>query len=89
VRHLEHDIPLTAAEEDRIRRKKALEEAAKVRKIYEELVLKKSSEPIVQIGSIDDILTAVPGATVKRNEPEKGSGAVKVGHSEAATVAGG
>ena len=31
VRHLEHDIPLTAAEEDRVRRKKAFEEAAKVR----------------------------------------------------------
>jgi len=88
VRHLEHDIPLTAAEEDRIRRKKAFEEAAKVRKIYEELVLKKSSEPIVQIGSIDDILTAVPGATVKRIEPANGNGAVKVDHSEAATVAG-
>jgi 7,8-dihydro-6-hydroxymethylpterin dimethyltransferase len=88
VRHLDHDIPLTAAEEDRIRRKKAFEEAAKVRKIYEELVLKKSSEPIVQIGSIDDILTAVPGATVKREEPANGSGAVQVGHSETATVAG-
>ena len=50
VRHLEHDIPLTAAEEDRIRRKKAFEEAAKVRKIYEELVLKKKSEPLMQIG---------------------------------------
>jgi 7,8-dihydro-6-hydroxymethylpterin dimethyltransferase len=88
VRHLDHDIPLTAAEEDRIRRKKAFEEAAKVRKIYEELVLKKSSEPIVQIGSIDDILTAVPGAAVKREEPANGSGAVQVGHSETATVAG-
>ena len=51
VRHLEHDIPQTAAEEDRIRRKMAYEEAAKVRKIYEELVLKKSSEPVVQIGT--------------------------------------
>src|SRR6266581_3927980 len=40
VRHLEHDIPLTAAEEDRARRKKAYEEQAKVRAIYEELVLK-------------------------------------------------
>jgi len=88
VRHLEHDIPLTAAEEDRIRRKKAFEEAAKVRKIYEELVLKQSSEPIVQIGSIDDILAAVPGATLKRVEPTGGSDAVKAGHSEAATVAG-
>ncbi|HWF39174.1 MAG TPA: radical SAM protein [Candidatus Acidoferrales bacterium] len=65
VRHLEHDIPLTAAEEDRIRRKKALEEAAKVRKIYEELVLKKPTETVVQIGSMDQIRMAVPGATVK------------------------
>ena len=87
VRHLEHDIPLTAAEEDRIRRKKAFEEAAKVRKIYEELVLKKASEPIVQIGSIDEILTAVPGATVKRIEPANG-GAAKANESEAAAVAG-
>src|ERR1700678_1541770 len=65
VRELEHDIPLTAAEEDRIRRKKAHEEAAKVRRIYEELVLKKSTEPVVQIGSMQQILSAVPGVTVK------------------------
>jgi 7,8-dihydro-6-hydroxymethylpterin dimethyltransferase len=65
VRHLEHDIPLTAAEEDRIRRKKALEEAAKVREIYEELVLKRPHETVVQIGSVDQIKMAVPGAPVK------------------------
>ena len=65
MRHLEHDIPLTAAEEDRIRRKKAFEEAAKVRKIYEELVLKKPQETVVQIGTIQQIQMAVPGATVK------------------------
>ncbi len=65
VRHLEHDIPLTAAEEDRARRRKANEEAAKVRRIYEELVLKKASEPVVQIGSIQQIQMAVPGAAVK------------------------
>src|SRR6202161_2652508 len=65
VRHLEHDIPVTAAEEDRIRRKKAFEEAAKVRRVYEELVLKKSTEPVVQIGSMQQILSAVPGVTVK------------------------
>ncbi|MGH9737129.1 MAG: radical SAM protein [Candidatus Acidiferrales bacterium] len=100
VRHLEHDIPLTAAEEDRIRRKKAFEEAAKVRKIYEELVLKKTSEPVVQIGSIDEILTAVPGAPVKRVQIEpasangngNGNGHAKVAAeanaSEAAPVAG-
>jgi hypothetical protein len=65
VRHLEHDIPLTAAEEDRIRRKQAFEEAARVRKIYEELVLKKPQETVVQIGSLQQIRMAVPGATVK------------------------
>jgi hypothetical protein len=90
IRHLEHDIPLTAAEEDRIRRKQAFEEAAKVRKIYEELVLKKKSEPLMQIGSMDEILTAVPGTTVKRAQPEpaNGDGAAQAAQSEPATVAG-
>ncbi len=75
MRHLEHDIPLTAAEEDRIRRKKALEEAAKVRKIYEELVLKKPKETVVQIGSMDQIRMAVPGATVPvQIAPANGNG---------------
>ncbi|MGH9704638.1 MAG: radical SAM protein, partial [Candidatus Acidiferrales bacterium] len=63
VRHLEHDIPQTAAEEDRIRRRKALEEAAKVRKIYEELVLKKPAETVVQIGSMDTLKAALPGGS--------------------------
>ena len=88
VRHLEHDIPQTAAEEDRIRRKQAYEEAAKVRKIYEELVLKKKSEPLMQIGSMDEILSAVPGTTVKRIEPANGNGKSAATQSEAATVAG-
>ncbi|MGB7024911.1 MAG: radical SAM protein [Candidatus Acidiferrales bacterium] len=61
VRHLEHDIPLTAAEEDRARRRKAMEEAAKVRAIYEEMVLKKPKEEVVQIGSLTAMKTAVPG----------------------------
>ena len=43
----ESDIPMTAAEEDKIRRRKALEEAAKVRAIYEEMVLKKPQETVV------------------------------------------
>ena len=73
VRHLEHDIPLTAAEEDRIRRKKAFEEAAKVRKIYEELVLKKPQEAVVQIGSLDQIKTAVPGSRPVQIAPAKES----------------
>ncbi|MDQ1404939.1 MAG: 7,8-dihydro-6-hydroxymethylpterin dimethyltransferase [Acidobacteriaceae bacterium] len=60
VRHLEHDIPLTASEEDRIRRKKAIQEQAKVRAIYEELVLTKPQPTVVQIGSVSDIAKAVP-----------------------------
>ncbi len=44
---------------------KAFEEAAKVRRIYEELVLKKPQESVVQIGSLQQIRMAVPGATVK------------------------
>jgi uncharacterized radical SAM superfamily Fe-S cluster-containing enzyme len=91
VRELEHDIPQTAAEEDRIRRKKAFEEAAKVRRIYEELVLKKSTEPVVQIGSMQQILSAVPGVTVKPVQiaPANGNGTSKVENTEAeAAVAG-
>jgi hypothetical protein len=60
VRHLEHDIPLTAAEEERARRKKAYEEQAKVRAIYEELVLKKPQQTVVQIGTVQDIAKATP-----------------------------
>jgi len=59
VRHLEHDVPVTAAEEDRARRKKAYEEQAKVRAIYEELVLKKPQPTVVQIGTVSDIAKAV------------------------------
>jgi len=90
VRHLEHDIPQTAAEEDRIRRKQAFEEAAKVRKIYEELVLKKPKETVVQIGTIQQIQMAVPGATVKPVQvaPANGNGAAQVRQTEAEPVAG-
>jgi hypothetical protein len=90
VRELEHDIPQTAAEEDRIRRKKAFEEAAKVRKIYEELVLKKPQETVVQIGSIQQIQMAVPGATVKPVQiaPANGNGNVHVESPAAEPVAG-
>jgi 7,8-dihydro-6-hydroxymethylpterin dimethyltransferase len=69
VRHLEHDVPLTAAEEDRARRKKAFEEQAKVRAIYEELVLKKAQTPVVQIGTVADIAKAVPGDFAKAGKP--------------------
>jgi hypothetical protein len=95
VRQLEHDIPLTAAEEDRIRRKKAFEEAAKVRRIYEELVLKKPQETVVQIGTIQQIQTAVPGAPLRPVQMEapngRGNGtgpAMVEGTEAAASVAG-
>jgi uncharacterized radical SAM superfamily Fe-S cluster-containing enzyme len=69
VRHLEHDIPLTAAEEDRARRKKAYEEQAKVRAIYEELVLKKPQPTVVQIGTVSDIAKAVPANFANAGKP--------------------
>jgi hypothetical protein len=71
VRHLEHDIPLTAAEEDRARRRKAqaLQEQAKVRAIYEELVLKKPQPTVVQIGSVSDIAKAVPANFANAGKP--------------------
>jgi hypothetical protein len=69
VRHLEHDIPVTAAEEDRARRKKAYEEQAKVRAIYEELVLKKPQPTVVQIGTVSDIAKAVPANFANAAKP--------------------
>ncbi|MBZ5564666.1 MAG: radical SAM protein, partial [Acidobacteriia bacterium] len=50
VRAKEHDIPITAAEEERLRRKTAWE-AQQARKLYEELVLKVPKAELVQIGS--------------------------------------
>jgi uncharacterized radical SAM superfamily Fe-S cluster-containing enzyme len=69
VRHVEHDIPVTAAEENRIRRKKALEEQAKVRAIYEELVLKKPQPAVVQIGTVSDIAKAIPPSFANPGKP--------------------
>jgi hypothetical protein len=44
----------------------------------------------MQIGSMDEILSAVPGTTVKRAQPESanGNGAAQTTQSEPATVAG-
>src|ERR1700747_3478903 len=81
VRHLEHDIPLTAAEEDRIRRKKAFEEQAKVRAIYEELVLKKPQPTVVQIGTVQDIARAFPAIFAKPGKPVTIAPATGNGHS--------
>jgi uncharacterized radical SAM superfamily Fe-S cluster-containing enzyme len=50
VRSLSHDVPLTAAEEEKARRKAAWE-AQQARKVYEELVLKKPKADLVQIGN--------------------------------------
>jgi len=49
VRSKEHDIPITAAEENKLRRKAQYEEQA--RQYYEELVLKKPQTDLVQIGT--------------------------------------
>jgi uncharacterized radical SAM superfamily Fe-S cluster-containing enzyme len=81
VRHLEHDVPQTAAEEDRTRRKKAYEEQAKVRAIYEELVLKKPQPTVVQIGSVQDIAKAVPATFTNANKPVNIAPANGNGHS--------
>jgi uncharacterized radical SAM superfamily Fe-S cluster-containing enzyme len=57
------EIPLYAADEDRARRRKAMEEAAKVRKIYEEMVLKKPADKLVSIGApvVANAAPVVPG----------------------------
>jgi 7,8-dihydro-6-hydroxymethylpterin dimethyltransferase len=53
VRSLDHDVPLTAAEEEKARRKAAWEaqQAAQVRQVYEDIVLQKPKSELVQIGS--------------------------------------
>jgi hypothetical protein len=43
-----------------MRRKQALQEAAKVRQIYEEMVLKKPAPSVVTIGSVEQIKRATP-----------------------------
>ncbi len=90
VRHLEHDVPLTAAEEDRARRKKAYEEQAKVRAIYEELVLKKAPTTVVQIGSLTDIKQATPANFAKTNgaQPVQIAPAPAANETQAEAVAG-
>ncbi len=53
IRTLDHDIPLTAAEEEKARRKAAWEaqQAAQARKVYEEIVLQKPKADLVQLGA--------------------------------------
>jgi hypothetical protein len=61
VRAVDHEIPNTAAEENRARRRADfLKEEARVRQMYEELVLKKAPQEVVKIGSLSDIKKATP-----------------------------
>jgi len=80
VRHLDHDVPNTAAEEDRARRRaEFLKEEARVRKVYEELVLKKAQPEVVQIGSLTEIKKATPSVPPVQisNAAINGNGAAK------------
>jgi uncharacterized radical SAM superfamily Fe-S cluster-containing enzyme len=80
VRHLDHDVPITAAEENRARRRaEFLKEEARVRKIYEELVLKQAQPEVVQIGLLTDIKRATPSTA-----PVTISNANKIGNSNGA-----
>jgi uncharacterized radical SAM superfamily Fe-S cluster-containing enzyme len=81
VRHVDHDVPLTASEENRARRRaEFLKEEARVRKIYEELVLKQAQPEVVQIGSLTDIKPATPRTapvTISNAKNGNGNGAGK------------
>jgi hypothetical protein len=61
VKSHESEIPQTAAEEEKMRRK-AAREAAKVREIYEEMVLGKKPEALVSIGSSIGSMGKVAGS---------------------------
>ncbi len=50
VREREHDVPMTAAEEEKKRRKLAWE-AQQARQLYEEMVLRKPAPTLLQIGA--------------------------------------
>jgi hypothetical protein len=63
VRSHEHDVPMTAADEDKARRKAAWE-AQQARKVYEELVLKKPKADLVQIGSPQPVEAEADKVTV-------------------------
>ena len=80
VRNVDHDVPITAAEENRARRRaEFLKEEARVRKIYEELVLKQAQPEVVQIGSLTDIKKATPSVApvTISNANGNGNGAAK------------
>ena len=75
VRSVDHDVPVTAAEENHVRRRaEFLKEEARVRKIYEELVLKQAQPEVVQIGSLTDIKRATPSAAPVTISKANGNG---------------
>ncbi len=77
---VDHEVPNTAAEENRARRRADfLKEEARVRKIYEELVLKQTPQEVVQIGSLTDIKKATPSVApvTISNANGNGNGAAK------------
>src|ERR1700687_1260592 len=85
VRAVDHEVPNTAAEENRARRRaEFLKEEARVRKMYEELVLKKTPQEVVQIGSLTDIKKATPSVApvTISNANGTGNGAAKPQVSE-------
>ena len=78
VRAVDHEVPNTAAEENRARRRaEFLKEEARVRKIYEELVLKQAQPEVVQIGSLTDIKKATPSVAPVTISNANGNGAAK------------
>jgi len=87
VRDVDHEVPNTAAEETRARRRaEFIKEEARVRKIYEELVLKQTPQEVVQIGSLTDIKRATSSVAPVTISNATGNGAKKPQVAE--TVAG-
>ncbi len=88
VKSHEHEAPATAAEEEKVRRK-AAREAAKVREIYEEMVLGRKPEALVSIGAIGSIGGKVPGSAPQLTQlgamaaPASNGGACGCGSSQA------
>jgi uncharacterized radical SAM superfamily Fe-S cluster-containing enzyme len=75
VRNVDHDVPITAAEESRARhRAEFLKEEARVRNIYEELVLKKAQPEMIQIGSLTDIKKSAPDTAPASDGKANGNG---------------
>ncbi|SRR5579871_1163293 len=83
VKSHEHEAPMTAAEEDKMRRK-AAREAAKVREIYEEMVLKRKPEPLVGITALGGGMGKVPGSAPQLTHEHSNGGACGCGSEKTA-----